>query len=83
MLNNYLFAFAVTMRKPSTLAKIRLEYLLPIFELNLDAESDKCREMANELKKFYFGYSSVSPETILVYLMVNIKLSPFFISTIS
>lgn len=53
------------------MSKLKLEYLLPIFELNLDVESEQCREMAIELKKFYFGYSSVSPETVLVYLMVS------------
>lgn len=63
--------FAVTMRKPSILPKIKLEYLLPVYELGLDVESERCREMGEELKKFYFGYSAVSAETILVYLMVG------------
>lgn len=63
--------FAVTMRKPSILSKIKLEYLLPLYELGLDVDSEQCRIMGEELKKFYFGYSAVSAETVLVYLMVR------------
>lgn len=59
------------MRKPSILTKMNLAYLLPIFELGLDVESEQCRQMADELQKFYFGFSPVSAETILVYLMVR------------
>lgn len=59
------------MKKPNILAKLKMEYLLPIFELDLDSESEQCRAMGRELKKFYFGYSAISVETIFVYLMVN------------
>lgn len=63
--------FSVTMKKPSILSKINLGYLLPIFELGLDVDSEQCHQMAEELRKFYFGFSTVSAETVMVYLMVR------------
>lgn len=59
------------MKKPSILSKLKLENLLPFHELGMDVDSDQCRELGKKLKKFYFGFSAVSPETIFVYLMVN------------
>lgn len=52
------------------MSKIRLEYALPTHELGLDVESAQCREMGEQLKKFYFGFSALSIETVFVYLMV-------------
>lgn len=62
----------VTMKKPSILTKLKLEYALPFHETGLDPDSEQNREMGIDLKKFYFGYSSLSVETIFVYLMVII-----------
>lgn len=61
----------VTMKKPSTLAKINLAYTLPLHELGIDVGDDVGYEMGKQLKKFYFGFSTVSVETIFVYLMVR------------
>lgn len=52
------------------MSKLKLEYALPFHELEVDFDSDQAREMGKQLKKFYFGYSSLSVETIFVYLMV-------------
>lgn len=58
------------MKKPSILSKLKLEYALPFHELGIDVDSDQGREMGKQLRKFYFGFSSLSVETIFVYLMV-------------
>lgn len=60
------------MKKPSILTKLKLEYALPFHETGLDPDSEQNREMGIDLKKFYFGYSSISVQTIFVYLMVII-----------
>lgn len=60
------------MKKPSILTKLKLEYALPFHETGVDPDSEQNREMGVDLKKFYFGYSSLSVETIFVYLMVII-----------
>lgn len=52
------------------MSKIRLENALPIHELGIDVESTQAHEMGKQLKKFYFGFSALSIETVLVYLMV-------------
>lgn len=52
------------------MSKIRLENALPITELGIDVESSHALEMGEQLKKFYFGFSALSMETLLVYLMV-------------
>lgn len=52
------------------MSKVRLEYALPIDELNIDVESSQAQEMGKQLKKFYFGFSALSIETVMVYLMV-------------
>lgn len=52
------------------MSKIRLEYALPIHELNIDVDSAQVCEMGKQLKQFYFGFSALSIETVLVYLMV-------------
>lgn len=58
------------MKKPTLLSKLKLEYALPFDELGIDVDSQQCRDMGKQLKKFYFGYSALSVETIFVYLMV-------------
>lgn len=63
----------MTTRRPSLLPKIRLEYALPLDELDLDVDSPQVQEMGDELKKFYFGFSALNMETVLVYLMVILK----------
>lgn len=52
------------------MSKIRLEYALPIQELGIDVNSMQVNELGKQLKKFYFGFSALSLETVLVYLMV-------------
>lgn len=64
------FPFSVTTRRPSLMSKIRLANALPIDELDIDVESTQAHEMGEQLKKFYFGFSELSIETVLVYLMV-------------
>lgn len=59
------------MKKPSTLAKINLAYALPFHDLGVNVESEQGHEMGKQLRKFYFGYSTLSVETIFVYLMVG------------
>lgn len=68
--NNLSPPISVTLKKPSLMSKLKLEYALPFHELDLDVDSEQGREMGKQLKKFYFGYSSLSVETIFVYLMV-------------
>ncbi|XP_055320705.1 esterase B1-like [Sitodiplosis mosellana] len=65
-----LLFYKMTMKKPSLLQKLKLEYTLPFHELDVDFDSDQAREMGKQLKKFYFGYSAISVETIFVYLMI-------------
>lgn len=60
------------------MSKLKLENALPIHELGLDVDNTQCREMGKELKKFYFGFSAVSTETVLVYLMVICKFTISF-----
>lgn len=52
------------------MSKIRLANALPIDELDIDVESTQAHEMGEQLQKFYFGFSELSIETVLVYLMV-------------
>lgn len=58
------------MERPHLIPQIKLEYALPYHEFNVQPDSVQCQEMAKRLKKFYFGYSSLSIETLMVYLMV-------------
>lgn len=58
------------MKDPKALPKLKFEYVLPFQEVGIDAEDIQCREIARELKQFYFGFSTLSVETILTYLMV-------------
>lgn len=60
------------MKKPSILSKLKLEYALPFHETGLDPDGEQNHEMGVDLKKFYFGYSALTVDTILVYLMVII-----------
>lgn len=59
------------MKKPSLLSKLKLHYVLPFHELGVDFDCEEAQELGKQLKKFYFGYSDISVETILVYLMVR------------
>lgn len=52
------------------MSKVRLEYALPIDELDIEVDSSQAQEMGKQLKKFYFGFSALSIETVMVYLMV-------------
>lgn len=66
------------MKDPKALPKLKLEYVLPFQEVGMDAEDIQSREIAKELKQFYFGFSTLSVETILTYLMVfSIFIGPF------
>lgn len=67
------------MKKPSLLSKLKIEYLLPFQELGFDLESEQTREIGKKLKKFYFGFSAISPETVFVYLMVKDIFDFFFV----
>lgn len=58
----------VPMKKPSNISKFKLEDLVP---LGFDVKSEKAIEIGKQLKDFYFGYTDLRPETILVYLMVR------------
>lgn len=58
------------MRKPNHLLKAKFEDLVPFHELGLDVESEKAIEIGQQLKDFYFGFTDLTPETVLVYLMV-------------
>lgn len=62
--------FAVLMKKPSTLKKVNLANAVPFQEFGLNAESEICQELGESIKKFYFGFSSLSADTIWTYLMV-------------
>lgn len=68
------------MKKPALLPKLKLEYTLPLKELGIDFDSQQSRDMGKQLKKFYFGYSTLSAETIFVYLMVRSKLQCIYYS---
>lgn len=62
---------AVLMKKPSTLKKINLANAVPFQELGLNADSEQCQQLGDSIKKFYFGFSSLSADTIWTYLMVG------------
>lgn len=64
-------SFAVLMKKPSTLKKINLANAVPFQEFGLDPDGKKCQELGQSMKKFYFGFSSISADTIWTYLMVG------------
>lgn len=50
---------------------VKLEYTLAFLDSGVDVEViPQYQEIAEHLKKFYFGYSKLSVETILIYLMV-------------
>lgn len=58
------------LESPYKVSDIKLETTIPHQEFNIDIDSEQCRAMAKQLKKFYFGYSSLTLETILVYCKV-------------
>lgn len=63
--------FSVAVRKPDILKKLNFKYIMPHEELGIDLDSDKCEEFGESVRKFYFGYSKLSMQTILVYMMVS------------
>lgn len=63
--------FSVLMRKPSTLKKIDMANAVPFHEFGLSPDSERCQTLGDSLKKFYFGYSPISGDTIWTYLMVG------------
>lgn len=71
VLDSLLF-ISVAMKKPTTLPKVKLEYMVPLFELGLDVDSEKAKQLGKLIKNYYFGYTDLKPETILVYIMVII-----------
>lgn len=62
------------MKKPALLPKLNLDHAVPLFELKIDVESEKAKRLGQLIKNYYFGYSELKPETVLVYLMVWILL---------
>lgn len=67
------------MKKPSTLKKVNLANAVPFQELGLNTDSEKCQELGQSIKKFYFGFSSLSADTIWTYLMVGQTVQLFVI----
>lgn len=61
----------VLMKKANELKKINLANALPIHELDLDPSSKICRQLGESLKRYYFGYTTLSKRTIWTYLMVR------------
>lgn len=59
------------MKKPSILGKLKLHYVLPLFECGVEHDCEQAQELGKQLRKFYFGYSELNVETIGVYLMVR------------
>lgn len=62
---------SVAMKKPSLLPKLNLNYAAPLHELGLEVDSDKAKQLGQLLKNYYFGYSDLKAETVLVYTMVS------------
>lgn len=58
------------MKDPKALPTLKLEYILPFQEFEVNVEDTRCQEVAKQLKQFYFGYSKLNAETIFTYLMV-------------
>lgn len=58
------------MKKPNDLNKTNLANTLPFYEFGLDPDNEECQELGEALRKFYFGYTPISKETIWTYLMV-------------
>lgn len=48
-------AISVLKKEPQIIREDNLKSGLDIDELDTDVESEKCREMTNQLRKFYFG----------------------------
>lgn len=67
----FFFYISVLMKKPSIIPKLKLEYTAPIVELGLDVESEKAIQLGKRLQDFYFGFTEIKPENILIYLMVT------------
>lgn len=59
------------MRDPGAIARVNLAYTLPFHECGIDVSDPQCREIAEKMEKFYFGFSGLSDKTVLVYLMVG------------
>lgn len=59
------------MKKPSTLKKINLANAVPFYEFGLTPDDEKCQALGRQIKKFYFGFSPISGDTIWTYLMVG------------
>lgn len=67
-INRRLF-WAVLMKKPKDLDKVN--FTKAFHEFCLDPDDKKSHELAEVLRKFYFGYTTMSKRTIYTYLMVR------------
>lgn len=57
-------------KKPKDLYKVDLANAVPFQEFGIDPGSMKCLELGEALRKYYFGYTSISKGTLWSYLTV-------------
>lgn len=62
---------AVIMKEAKTLNSIDLANAVPFQEFGFDPRCDCCQKLGQSMKRFYFGFSPISGNTIGTYLMVS------------
>lgn len=70
-MNDNCFLIQDTMKEKDELSKVNLEYTLPYHEFGIKVDDIQCQDIAKQVKKFYFGFSDLSVDTLPVYLMVT------------
>lgn len=65
------YVILVTKKEPQIVQEDNLKSLLSFVELDTDIESEQCRELAKELKHFYFDRMMPNVKPLFTHFMVT------------
>lgn len=68
--DNCLIVHSDVKKEAKSLPDVKLEYTLPVNDFGSCDMDTQYREIGQQMKRFYFGFSKLDVETILIYLMV-------------